>query len=90
MVSSLRVSKASERKSDEEPGFEAALARLEEIVGELEDGELPLDDAIARFEEGVRLAKRCRDLLAKAEARILELTGTGEERALDLASEGPS
>ena len=75
--------------SAKEPGFEGAVARLEEIVQELEGAEISLDDAIARFEEGVRLAKRCRELLARAEARIVELTGKGTEEPLAIdADEG--
>jgi exodeoxyribonuclease VII small subunit len=50
--------------------FEEALARLEEIVEELDSGDLPLEQAIARFEEGAALKKLCVERLAAAEARI--------------------
>jgi len=39
--------------------FEEALAKLESIVSELEDGDLPLDDALARFAEGMKLSQVC-------------------------------
>ncbi|MGQ0535631.1 MAG: exodeoxyribonuclease VII small subunit [Methanobacteriota archaeon] len=57
-----------------EPRFEEALARLEAIVKELEEGAMPLDQAMTHFEEGVALAKVCRERLEAAEAKILLLT----------------
>jgi exodeoxyribonuclease VII small subunit len=56
-----------------EPGFEEALERLEEIVALLERGEAPLDGTIELFEEGIRLSRRCHDLLAVAEDRVQKL-----------------
>lgn len=58
----------------DELGFEAALARLEEIVGRLDRGEASLDEGIALFEEGVALSRRCQALLTDAEERIRKLT----------------
>ncbi len=50
----------SEQKSDELK-FEEAMVRLEEIVRLLEQGEATLDEALALFEEGVKLARFCND-----------------------------
>ncbi len=50
--------------------FEEALAELEAIVGELERGDLPLEKAIARFEEGMRLSKHCSRLLEETEKKV--------------------
>lgn len=50
--------------------FEASLAELEEIVGKLEDGDMPLEESLALFEQGIRLSRDCRDRLTKAERRI--------------------
>lgn len=50
--------------------FEAALTRLEGIVKKLEEGELPLDDSLKMFEEGVKLAKFCGEKLDAAERKI--------------------
>lgn len=58
--------------------FEAALARLEEIVAQLEAGDLELEAALAAFEEGVALSKRCAALLGDAERRIEQLVESGE------------
>ena len=50
--------------------FEDALQKLESIVDELEGGELKLEDALARFEEGVRLATLCGKQLETAEQKV--------------------
>ena len=55
---------------DTDPGFDAILARLREVVGQLESGELSLEQALAVYEEGVRLARRGQELLASAEKRV--------------------
>lgn len=55
--------------------FETALAELERIVHDLEDGEIGLEQALAKYEKGVGLLKGCYEQLRKAELRILELTG---------------
>ena len=58
--------------------FEDALAELEKIVHDLEDGETGLEVALQRYEDGVGLLRRCYDQLRKVEQRILELTGKDE------------
>ena len=50
--------------------FEEAVARLEAIVAELERGELPLDDSMRIFEEGIKLSKVCLKMLDDAERRV--------------------
>ncbi|MBQ6472599.1 MAG: exodeoxyribonuclease VII small subunit [Victivallales bacterium] len=50
--------------------FEEALARLENIVFQLESGQLSLEESIARFEEGVKLGKLCREKLGQAQEKI--------------------
>lgn len=50
--------------------FEAALASLEETVRALEAGDLPLEEALKRFEEGTRLLRRCESALKAAEQRV--------------------
>jgi exodeoxyribonuclease VII small subunit len=57
-----------------EPKFEKDLERLEQIVESLEAGGLSLDDSLKRFEEGVRLARRCEKALTEAERKIEILT----------------
>ena len=50
--------------------FEDSLARLEQIVAELESGNLPLEDSLKAFEEGVALARHCARYLDEAERRV--------------------
>ncbi len=57
-----------------EPKFEKDLERLEQTVEALEAGGLSLDDALKRFEEGVKLARRCEKALTDAERKIEILT----------------
>lgn len=54
--------------------FEDALAKLEERVRRLEGGELPLDEALTLYEEGVELARTCHEQLEEAEKRVAALT----------------
>ena len=54
--------------------FEEALSELELRVRRLDSGELPLEEALQVFEEGVKLQQECQDLLDTAEQQIVELT----------------
>ncbi|WP_073165519.1 exodeoxyribonuclease VII small subunit [Desulfofundulus australicus] len=54
--------------------FEEALARLEAVVRELEEGQLPLEKSLALFGEGITLTRFCHQELEKAEERISILT----------------
>ncbi len=58
--------------------FEDALAELEKIVSDLEDGDTGLEQALKRYEDGIALLRRCYDQLRKVELRILEVTGKDE------------
>ncbi len=62
--------------SAETPKFEAAMARLEEIVHALEAGNLSLDESLRAFEEGTGLLRLCTRRLEEAEQRIEILTQT--------------
>lgn len=52
------------------PKFEECLQRLEQIVGELERGDLPLEQALKLFEEGIQLSNSCRQELETAEGKV--------------------
>lgn len=52
------------------PTFEAALAKLEQIVQRLEKGELPLEESLVLYEEGVKLSRLCHAKLEEAEGKI--------------------
>ena len=70
--------------------FEAALDQLETIVKKLEEGELPLDESLRMFEEGVRLARLCSGKLDTAERRIEVLLKSEEGRPETAPFEPPS
>ena len=57
--------------------FEQALEKLEKIVEQIESGQIGLEDSIARYEEGIKLVKQCREILDAAEKKI-QLLAKGE------------
>ena len=67
--------------------FEEALTKLEGIVGRLEGGDLPLEEALGMFEEGVRLTRHCSKRLTEAERKVSVLLknaqGDLEERPFE-------
>jgi exodeoxyribonuclease VII small subunit len=69
-----------------ELSFEDALKRLEEIASEIEGGKIGLEESITRYEEGMKLVTRCRDILCQAEQRIKKVqpTPTGDLEAVPL------
>lgn len=66
-------------KKEENKSFEELMEALEEIVQELEKGDLNLDDSVAKFEEGMRISKECNKILESSEKRIsILLESNGE------------
>lgn len=70
--------------------FDQALAELQAVVSRLETGNLPLEDSIELYEQGVLLHEHCGRLLSQAELRVQRLVESagGQLRALDLSIEG--
>ena len=61
--------------------FEDSMIKLEEIVTELEKGNLNLDESVSKFEEGMKLSKKCNQMLNEAEKKItILLENDGEIR----------
>lgn len=54
--------------------YEAAMTELEQILSQLEDNDLPLEEAIKQFEQGVTLIKYCQNVLDETEQKIKGLT----------------
>lgn len=75
----------TETKPDE-LSFEESLEQLEGLIERVESGEIGLEEAIAQYERGTALVKRCRSVLDVAEKRIAELT-VGQLRG-DLRADG--
>lgn len=59
--------------------FEEQIEKLEEIVKELEKGDLNLDDSVAKFEEGIKISKECNKILESAEKKITILVNQDGE-----------
>jgi exodeoxyribonuclease VII small subunit len=68
----------------EKLSFEESLARLEQVVRDLEEGRLGLDEGLARYQEGVGLIKSCYAQLQQVEQRIFQLVGSNEDGQLTL------
>ena len=68
---------AINRSEQPELNFEEAMARLEQIVRALEGGNVPLDESLTLYEEGVKLVKLCSSRLENAEKRIKILVDGG-------------
>ncbi|MFP6900972.1 MAG: exodeoxyribonuclease VII small subunit [Opitutales bacterium] len=68
---------SEEKQEKKDPRFEDALTRLESIIESMEDGEIPLDEVIVKYEEGVQLLKACQTRLREAELKIEEVKQKG-------------
>jgi exodeoxyribonuclease VII small subunit len=68
--------------------FAEMLEQLEEIVKHLESGELSLEESLAKFEEGVRLARTLESILSRAESRVQEILKKSDE-TVDSQTEEP-
>lgn len=58
------------KEKETELSFEEALKRLEAIVARLEQDDVPLEESVKQFEEGVKLSKHCARILEEAELRV--------------------
>ena len=74
------------------PNFESALEKLESIVHSMESGQLPLEELLARYEEGTRWIRFCQEKLADAEKRIevISRSAAGKPQLSEFDSETPS
>jgi exodeoxyribonuclease VII small subunit len=78
MTTSVRATRMSDISVDNLT-FEQALAQLDLIVRDLENGQTGLEEALAHYETGVKLLKHCYNQLSRAEQRILLVTGQDEQ-----------
>jgi len=69
-------------KEDQPRTFEASLEALEQIVHQLENGDLPLEKSLELFEHGIRLSRECQDRLSQAERRIEVLMRDNQGRTV--------
>ena len=70
----------SDQKTDQLPDFEQSLTELEALVTKLEQGDVPLEEALKTFERGVALTRQCQTALRTAQQKVeVLLTRNGEE-----------
>lgn len=74
---------AKREPKPEELGYEQAVEQLEGLIERIESGEIGLEESLKQYETGMALIKRCRAILATAEAKITELTVTSAGAADD-------
>jgi len=66
----------AKKKKDDlgELSFEESIEELTNIVGKIEQGQIPLQDSLEQYEKGMALIKQCRTILEKAEKRIEKIS----------------
>lgn len=85
------MSRKPRTESTTEPDFEQSLQQLEELVSQLERGDLPLAEALTVFEQGVRLTRSCHERLAAAQQKVeILLKEGGQVRIEPFAPGGAS
>lgn len=93
-MSAVRAAAAMQQPEVESLSFEAAVAELDSLIERLEAGSIALDDAIAAYERGARLARHCEALLDRTERRVNALVVSGDgsvrETPLQIAETAPS
>lgn len=85
----IATEKSDKPASGKPQTFEDALQRLEEIVEQIESGEVPLEESIEKYEEGTKLVKQCRGILDTAEHKIQLLTRSEDGESLEDAGQLP-
>lgn len=66
-------------KSTKEPGFEQALSELENLVEQMESGELSLDQSLEQFKRGVKLTRHCQSILDHAQQIVEQVIAADDE-----------
>jgi exodeoxyribonuclease VII small subunit len=74
---------ATKKEDKAAPDFEQALEDLEALVARMEKGDLPLEEALAHFERGIELTRRCQTALKDAELKVQKLVERDGKQALE-------
>ncbi|MBU3003239.1 exodeoxyribonuclease VII small subunit [Paraglaciecola arctica] len=72
------------RKKPESLSFEQSMQELETLVSKMEQGDLPLEDALQSFERGIKLARHSQQKLKDAEQKVQILTSQNGQQSLDV------
>ncbi|MEM9744756.1 MAG: exodeoxyribonuclease VII small subunit [Pseudomonadota bacterium] len=67
--------------------FEDALAQLDDVVAQMESGDLPLEAALSAYERGIRLSRHCQQALKTAELKVKQLSADGTLSDINLSTE---
>lgn len=67
-----------DQKDGKEYTLEENFGRLEEVIGRLEQGDIPLEEAFQAYTLGMQILRRCNDQIDRVEKQVLKLGGTGE------------
>ena len=70
------------KKAEAGPDFEKMLAELEQLVVNLEKGDLSLDESLTGFKQGIELTRRCQSVLDDAQQTIEQLTDNDDQESL--------
>lgn len=68
--------------------FNDAMQQLEEIVRQLEQGDVPLEEALTLYQKGMELSKVCHDKLQNAEEQLVTMMKDGKETSVDIGKDG--
>lgn len=68
--------------------FNDAMQQLEEIVRQLEQGDVPLEEALTLYQKGMELSKVCHDKLQNAEDQLVTMMKDGKETPVDIGKDG--
>jgi exodeoxyribonuclease VII small subunit len=74
--------------AEKEIMFNEAMEQLEEIVRQLEQGDVPLEEALTLYQKGMELSKVCHDKLQHAEKQLVTMMKDGKEVSVDIETEG--
>ncbi|CEG22933.1 Exodeoxyribonuclease 7 small subunit [Planococcus massiliensis] len=76
--------------AEKEIMFNQAMEQLEEIVRQLEQGDVPLEEALTLYQKGMELSKVCHDKLQSAEKQLVTMMNNGKEVSVDVEMDGTS
>ena len=74
--------------AEKEIMFNDAMQQLEEIVRQLEQGDVPLEEALTLYQKGMELSKVCHDKLQNAEEQLVTMMKNGKETPVDIGKDG--
>jgi exodeoxyribonuclease VII small subunit len=83
------MAQKKQKNEIEKMSFEEAIKELTNIVGKIEQGQIPLQDSLEQYEKGMALIKQCRTILKKAEERIEKITKEQDSENIDRQEKNP-